>query len=166
MGDPMHEETEVGPVISDKAAERMIDWINQAKEQGASVLIGGTRDGRMVMPTLLENVHDSMLVMKEEAFAPLMCLVPFENFEEALQAVNNSTYGLQAGVYTNELSKTMRAIEVLDVGGVIINDAPVFRVDHMPYGGVKQSGFGREGPRFAVEEMTTIKMVVLNEPPV
>jgi acyl-CoA reductase-like NAD-dependent aldehyde dehydrogenase len=162
MGDPLDEKTDLGPVINDTAAERIESWVNEATQQGAKVLAGGKRDGRMMKPTVLENVEESMKVMCAEVFGPVVSLVPYDDFESALDAVDNSEFGLQAGVYTHDLNKAIRATQRLNVGGVIINDVPTFRVDNMPYGGNKDSGVGREGPRFAVEEMTTLKMVVIN----
>lgn len=162
MGDPMAEATEIGPLISDAAAERLATWIAEATAQGATVSTGGTCEGRMMRATVLENVRDDMKIMCAEAFGPLVNLVPYHDYESVLAEVNDSEFGLQAGVYTPSLEKAMQAVQQLNVGGVIINDVPTFRVDHMPYGGNKQSGVGREGPRFAVEDMTTIKMVVIN----
>jgi acyl-CoA reductase-like NAD-dependent aldehyde dehydrogenase len=158
----LDEKTDLGPVINDTAAERIESWVNEATQQGAKVLAGGKRDGRMMKPTVLENVEESMKVMCAEVFGPVVSLVPYDDFESALDAVDNSEFGLQAGVYTHDLNKAIRATQRLNVGGVIINDVPTFRVDNMPYGGNKDSGVGREGPRFAVEEMTTLKMVVIN----
>ena len=162
MGDPLEEKTDVGPLINDAAAERIESWVQEATKQGAQVIAGGTRNGRMFQPTVLENVEESMKVMRAEVFGPVVSLVPYDDFEAALAAVDNSEFGLQAGVYTRDLNKAIRATQRLNVGGVIINDVPTFRADHMPYGGNKASGLGREGPRFAVEEMTTLRMVVMN----
>jgi acyl-CoA reductase-like NAD-dependent aldehyde dehydrogenase len=116
----------------------------------------------MYRPTVLENVHEGMQIMCAEAFGPLVSLVPYDDFEQALVAVDNSNFGLQAGVYTGNLNKALRAVQRLNVGGVLINEVPTLRIDNMPYGGNKDSGVGREGPRFAIEEMTTLKMVVIN----
>ena len=162
LGDPLSDQTEIGPMISDSSAERIEGWIGEAVQQGAKVIAGGKREGRMFQPTVLENVDTAMKVMCAEAFGPLVNLVPFDDFESALEAVDDSEFGLQAGVYTRDLNKAIRATQRLNVGGVIINDVPTFRVDNMPYGGNKDSGQGREGPRFAVEEMTTLRMVVIN----
>jgi acyl-CoA reductase-like NAD-dependent aldehyde dehydrogenase len=161
MGDPLDDATEIGPMISDAAAARTRAWITEAVRDGATLVYDGGQDGRMVGPLVLENVGPQMKVMCEEAFAPLVNLIPFHDFEEALAAVNDSEFGLQAGVYTSNLNHTLRAVQALEVGGVIINDVPTFRVDNMPYGGMKASGIGREGPRFAVEDMTHLKMVVM-----
>ncbi|MEO0596817.1 MAG: aldehyde dehydrogenase family protein [Chloroflexota bacterium] len=162
VGDPMDAETEIGPIVSDDAVKRVVAWLQSAEEQGATISAGGTHEGRMFRPTVLENVREDMQIMCTEAFAPIVNLVPFDDFEEALALANDSEFGLQAGVYTRDINRVLQAIERLDVGGVIINDVPTFRVDQMPYGGNKNSGLGREGPRFSVEEMTTIRMVVIN----
>ncbi|MGJ3238866.1 MAG: aldehyde dehydrogenase family protein [Anaerolineae bacterium] len=165
LGDPMDDATEIGPLINDAATERLAAWLTAASEQGAQISAGGHFDGRMMHPTILEDVRDDMQVMCAEAFGPLVNLVRYDDFDTVLAEVNDSDFGLQAGVYTPSLAKAMQAIETLNVGGVIINDVPTFRVDHMPYGGNKQSGVGREGPRFAIEDMTTLKMVVINPTP-
>jgi acyl-CoA reductase-like NAD-dependent aldehyde dehydrogenase len=162
MGDPLQERTELGPVINDAAAERIDAWVAEAVSQGARLLTKSGRDGRMLPATVLTDVTTAMKVMKEEVFGPVVCLIPFDTFDEALAAVDDSQYGLQAGIFTRDLNHMMQAVERLNVGGVIINDAPTFRVDHMPYGGNKNSGVGREGPRFAIEDMTTLRMVVIN----
>jgi acyl-CoA reductase-like NAD-dependent aldehyde dehydrogenase len=162
VGNPLDEKTDIGPVINEAAVTRIDNWVNEAVSQGAQIAVGGTRMGKVMSPTILENVSESMQVMCAEVFGPVVSLVPFDDFDAALAAVDNSPFGLQAGIYTRDLNKAMRAVQRLNVGGVIINDVPSFRVDQMPYGGVKDSGIGREGPRFAVEEMTTLKMVVIN----
>jgi acyl-CoA reductase-like NAD-dependent aldehyde dehydrogenase len=162
LGDPLSDKTDVGPMISDMAAERVEQWVNEAVSQGATLALGGKREGRLYYPTVLEQVSDEMKVMCAEVFGPVVSLVAYDDFEAALDQVDNSDFGLQAGVFTRDLNKAMRAVQRLNVGGVIINDVPTLRVDNMPYGGNKDSGVGREGPRFAVEEMTTLKMVVVN----
>lgn len=162
MGNPMDEATDIGPVISDAAADRIVGWVNQAMDEGAWLLVGGTHEGRMVTPTVLENVDPAMKVMSSEVFGPVVSLLPYDTLDEALDAVNDSPFGLQAGVYTRDLNRALYAVDRLNVGGVMINDVPTYRVDHMPYGGVKDSGIGREGPRFAIEDMTSLKMVVIN----
>lgn len=162
LGDPLDDRTEIGPMINDGAANRVQAWVREATNAGATLLLGGERDDRTLSPMLLENVTPAMRVMKEEAFGPLACLIPFETFDEAIEMVNNSAFGLQTGVFTHNLKRALQAANQLDVGGVIINDSPSFRVDHMPYGGNKDSGVGREGPRFAIEDMTTLKMVVFS----
>ena len=160
-GDPTREETVVGPFIDASAGERVRAWVTEALEGGAKLLTGGLGEGNIMPPTVLTNVTRDMKVWREEIFGPVATLTPFEDFEEALDLANDSVYGLQAGVFTNTLSHAWRAFETLEVGGVIINDAPVFRVDHMPYGGVKASGLGREGVRYAIEELTEIRLLAL-----
>lgn len=162
IGDPLQDSTDLGPMITTQAAERIEQWVAEAVQQGASQLTDVKRSGRMLAPIALENVDDSMKVMSEEVFGPVVNLIPFDNYEQALEAVDNSKYGLQAGIFTRDLGRTLQAVERLNVGGVIINDVPTFRVDNMPYGGNKDSGVGREGPRFAIEDMTTLKMIVIN----
>lgn len=164
-GDPIEDATEIGPLIDQKAAERIAQWLKDAERDGATVLTGGGHDGVMFQPTVLEGVRDDMKVMCAEVFGPVVNLIPYSDFDTVLDAVNDSEFGLQAGVYTPDLARAMQAIKRLNVGGVIINDVPTFRVDQMPYGGNKKSGVGREGPRFSVEEMTTLKMVVINPTP-
>lgn len=161
-GDPSDEKTVVGPMITEDAAAQVEEWIREAVKGGATVRCGGRREGAVLHPTVLTDVKPSMSVCAREVFAPLVTVVPFEDFEEAVARVNDSRYGLQAGVFTNSLSNTMFAFEHLEVGGVIINDVPTYRMDHMPYGGVKDSGFGREGVRYAIEEMTEMKLLALN----
>jgi acyl-CoA reductase-like NAD-dependent aldehyde dehydrogenase len=161
-GNPLEDQTELGPVITEQAAERVETWIREAVNGGATLLAGGPRDGKMMPATVLTGVHPEMRVMCEEVFGPVVNLVPFDSFDDALAQVDDSPFGLQAGIFTRDLNRAMSAVQKLNVGGVILNDAPTFRVDHMPYGGNKDSGIGREGPRFAIEDMTTLKMVVLN----
>ena len=162
MGNPLEEETDIGPMINLEAAEKTEEWVNEAVENGARIVCGGRRDGVMFEPTVLENVKPELRISWLEAFAPIVVVYPYKDFEEALKGVNYSIYGLQAGIFTNDLKKAFKAYEVLDVGGVIINDIPTFRIDHMPYGGVKESGFGREGLKYAIEEMTEMKLMALN----
>ncbi|MFH1680016.1 MAG: aldehyde dehydrogenase family protein [Candidatus Eisenbacteria bacterium] len=163
-GDPKEESTFIGPVISEKEAERIEEWIRSAVGRGARILSGGNRRGAMIEATLLENVPKDEKICAKEVFGPVAILSPFRSFDEALGEVNDSVYGLQAGVFTRDLYKALRAWEKLEVGGVVIGDVPSWRVDHMPYGGVKESGIGREGIRFAMEEMTEIRMLVIREP--
>jgi len=162
MGDPLEEDTDIGPMINLGAAEQTEEWIGEAVEKGARVVAGGKRDGSMFEPTILENVKPELRISWLEAFAPVVVIYPYKDFEDALKGVNYSIYGLQAGIFTRDLNKAFQAFEVLDVGGVIINDIPTFRIDHMPYGGVKESGFGREGLKYAIEEMTEMKLMALN----
>jgi acyl-CoA reductase-like NAD-dependent aldehyde dehydrogenase len=163
MGDPRERETFIGPMISDKEAGRLKGWIDSAVEEGATLLCGGNLDGAMLEATLLEGVPDSCAVNTEEAFGPLANLAPFSDFDDALEEVNKSQFGLQAGVFTRDIYKIQKAWDTLDVGGVVIGDVPSWRVDHMPYGGVKESGLGREGIRFAIEDMTEIRLLVIRE---
>jgi acyl-CoA reductase-like NAD-dependent aldehyde dehydrogenase len=150
-------------MIDPQEVERIDAWVRDAVAQGASVAVGGHAEGRMFQPTVLTDVTEDMKVMCRETFAPVVSIVVYDDFETALEKVNASDYGLQAGIYTNDIRKAMQAVQALDVGGVMINDTPTYRVDHFPYGGNKRSGLGREGVRFAIEDMTTIKMVVINQ---
>ena len=156
-GDPKDENTFIGPMISESEATRLDSWISAATDAGATLLCGGKRDGAMLDATLLENVPADQMVCTHEAFGPVAVLSRFSDFDEALTQVNDSTFGLQAGIFTRDLYKMQRAWDTLDVGGVIIGDVPSWRVDNMPYGGVKDSGLGREGVRFAMEDMTEIR---------
>ena len=160
-GDPRDENTFVGPLISEDDAERVVDWISEAVDKGARCLVGGERDGRIVSPAVLENVDRDCRVYSNEVFGPVLVIEPFSDFEQALDVINDSRYGLQAGLFLRDIDKIHRAWDRLDVGGVIINDVPAFRVDHMPYGGVKDSGLGREGIRYAIEDMTEIRMLAV-----
>ncbi len=161
VGNPLEKDCDVGPMIDEAEAKRAESWIREAVSEGAKVLIGGGREGRVLQPTVLANARPEMKVMCQEAFAPLVSLYEYDTFEDAVRMVEDSPYGLQAGVYTNDLRKAFLAVDRINVGGIMINDTSIFRVDHMPYGGNKLSGLGREGVRFAVEEMTTIKMVMI-----
>ncbi|MBF6023551.1 aldehyde dehydrogenase family protein [Lysobacter niastensis] len=163
MGDPRDEKTFIGPMIDEAAAKRVESWIAAARKGGAKVLAGGSRNGNLVPATLMEGVsHDSDLYRKE-AFAPVALLEPFEDFDDAIASVNDSDFGLQAGVFTGRLDHAMRAWDRLEVGGVIVGDVPSFRVDNMPYGGVKHSGLGREGVRYAIEDMTEQRLLVIRD---
>ena len=163
-GDPSNEDTFIGPMISEGEAERLHGWIEEAKDKGATILCGGTRDGAMLEATVMENVPKDCDASAEEAFGPLSILVPFDDYDEALEEVNNSRYGLQAGVFTRDIYKAHKAWDVLDVGGVVIGDVPSWRVDNMPYGGVKDSGLGREGIRYAIEDMSETRLMVIRTP--
>ncbi|MEL6530847.1 MAG: aldehyde dehydrogenase family protein [Pseudomonadota bacterium] len=161
-GDPKDRETFVGPMISEGEATRLKGWIDDAVEGGADLLTGGAlTNGNMLEATLLENVHRDAQALNEEAFGPLAILQKFATFDEALEEVNRSTFGLQAGIFTRDLFQMYDAWDRLDVGGVVINDVPSYRVDNMPYGGVKDSGLGREGIRFAMEDMSEIRNLVV-----
>lgn len=162
IGDPLREDTDIGPLISEDAAIRAHAWIMEAERAGARIITGGEKDGNILKPTVLAHPKPQMKIMCIEAFAPVVSIVKFEKFEEAIKMVNDSIYGLQAGIYTLNIANAFKAIRELNVGGVMINEIPTFRTDHMPYGGVKESGMGREGIRFAIEEMTNIKMVSFN----
>jgi len=162
VGDPMDRRCDIGPMISSVELQRALVWLDEAKSLGATVETGGNRIGNCLEPTILSGVTPDMQVMCSEVFAPIVSIVPFDTFEQALDMADASVYGLQAGIYTNDINKAFQAVKRLDVGGVIINDVPTFRVDHMPYGGNKESGLGREGIRFAMEEMTNIKFVCFN----
>lgn len=165
MGDPLDEATEIGPLVNEAAVRRIDSWIKEATERGARVLTGGTYEGQMFKPTVLDHVTNDMQVMCAEVFGPVVNLLPYSDFHQVLDEVNDSEYGLQAGVFTPSLARSMEAAQRLRVGGVMINDTPAYRADQMPYGGTKHSGVGREGPRFAIEEMTTLKMIVINSQP-
>jgi glyceraldehyde-3-phosphate dehydrogenase (NADP+) len=164
VGDPLDPETDVGPVIDDASAERIQSWIEEAVQAGGRVLVGGGRRGRLFEPTVLADVSTACRICSTEAFAPIVDIYSFHDFEEALARVNESAYGLQAGVFTSSLDHAFRAFEELEVGGVMINDVPTFRIDHMPFGGTKDSGFGREGVKYAIEDQTEIRLMVLNRP--
>lgn len=161
VGNPVEQDCDVGPMISEEEAIRAEAWVKEAVAQGAKVLTGGKRQGAVLAPTVLDNVTPKMKVLCQEVFAPIVSLVTYKNFDEALALLADSAYGLQAGIYTSNIGKVLKAIKTVDVGGLMINDTSIFRVDHMPYGGNKLSGIGREGVRFAMEEMTNIRMVVL-----
>ncbi len=160
-GDPKNRDTFIGPMISEGEASRLHGWIESAVADGATLLCGGNRKGNMLEATLLENVDTYADAYREEAFGPLALLTKFSDFGAALNEVNDSKFGLQAGIFTRDLFKTLDAWDHLDVGGVVINDVPSYRVDNMPYGGVKDSGLGREGIRFAMEDMTEIRNLVI-----
>jgi acyl-CoA reductase-like NAD-dependent aldehyde dehydrogenase len=153
-------------MISEAEASRLQSWVDEAAKAGATVLCGGTRDGVMMQPTLLENVKPSLDVASKEAFGPVAVLSAFADFDEAIRMVNDSVFGLQTGIFTRDLYKAQTAWEELEVGGVIIGDVPSWRVDHMPYGGVKDSGLGREGIRWAIEDMTEVRLMVVRTPQV
>jgi acyl-CoA reductase-like NAD-dependent aldehyde dehydrogenase len=163
-GNPRKEETFIGPMISEAEAARVDTWIREAVARGARVLCGGRRQGAMLEATLLENVARDASVCAKEAFGPVAVLSSFDDFDAALDEVNDSMYGLQAGVFTRDIHRAHRAWDRLEVGGVVVGDVPSWRVDNMPYGGVKESGQGREGVRFAMEEMTETRLFVLRTP--
>ncbi|MBI4642659.1 MAG: aldehyde dehydrogenase family protein [Deltaproteobacteria bacterium] len=160
-GAPALEDTVVGPLVEPGAAARVRAWVQEALDEGATLAAGGLGEGNLMPPTVLENVSREMKVWNREIFGPVATLTPCRDFAQALELANDSSYGLQAGVFTNNLAHAWQAFETLEVGGVIINDGPVFRVDSMPYGGVKDSGLGREGVRYAVEELTELRLLAL-----
>ncbi len=164
-GNPLEESTFIGPMIDVKEATRLSNWIEEAVASGAKLLCGGKRDGAMLEATLLETVPRSAKLNTEEAFGPVAFFSRFSSFDAALEEVNDSKFGLQAGVFTRDLFHMLKAWDKLDVGGVVINDVPSYRVDNMPYGGVKDSGLGREGVRFAMEDMTEIRNLVIRRRP-
>lgn len=163
-GDPRLEDTFVGPIISDKEADRLEGWIKEAEDKGAKILCGGQRTGNVLDATILEEVPADAAIAAQEAFGPALVLSRYTDFDEALAMTNDSAFGLQAGVFTRDLYKAHQAWEQLDVGGVVIGDVPSWRVDHMPYGGVKDSGLGREGVKFAIEDMTEVRLMVIRTP--
>lgn len=162
VGDPRDESVDVGPMINVRAAERAEAWVEEALAGGAHRLIGGRREGALFYPTVLSEVTPTMKVCAEEVFAPVVTLSPYDTWEDALRIANDSPFGLQAGVFTRDLGRALSAWENLEMGGVLINDVSTFRVDHMPYGGVKASGLGREGVRYAIQEMTELRLMVIN----
>jgi glyceraldehyde-3-phosphate dehydrogenase (NADP+) len=162
LGDPMDRETDLGPMIDDKAAARSQKWIEDAVAAGARVLTGGKAEGRFMQPTIIENAPRESFVCSREAFAPLVTIFKVPSFGKAVEAVNDSIYGLQAGVFTNNLERALYAFEIIEAGGVVLNDVPTYRIDHMPYGGVKSSGLSREGIRYTIEDMTEMKLLVVN----
>lgn len=162
LGDPLDEKTDLGPVIDDEAAQRITEWIAEAVDAGARVLTGGEGHGRMIDPTVLADAPPTTRVCREEAFAPLINLSRFADFREALREANSTSYGLQAGVFTSSLENALEAFDELDFGGVMVNEGSNWRIDPMPYGGVKDSGFGREGLRYAIQEMTDPKLLAIN----
>jgi acyl-CoA reductase-like NAD-dependent aldehyde dehydrogenase len=163
-GDPKDPQTFIGPMISEGEAKRLHGWITDAQERGATLLCGGERDGNMLQATLMENVPHDCELSAEEAFGPVAILEPFDDYDAVLKRVNDSRFGLQAGIFTRDIYKAQQAWDELEVGGVVIGDVPSWRVDHMPYGGVKDSGLGREGIRWAMEDMTELRLMVVRTP--
>ena len=162
IGDPLDESTDVGPLIRESDAQRAVDWIQEAVRGGARVLCGGNRKGSIVEPTVLTGTKPEMKVNCQEVFGPVVTVEPYAEFQEALRQINSSAFGLQAGLFTRDAKRMFQAFEELEVGGLLAGDVPTFRIDHMPYGGVKDSGIGREGLRYAIEEMTEPKLMVMN----
>ncbi len=164
VGDPLDPTTDVGPMVDEHQASRTQRWVDEAVAMGGTILAGGRADGTFFPPTVLTDVPVTAQVCSNEAFAPLVVAFKFGDFDEAIRRVNDSMFGLQTGVFTNDLAGAWRAFDQLEVGGVIVNDVPTYRIDHMPYGGVKDSGLGREGLRWAIEDMTEIRIMVLAQP--
>jgi acyl-CoA reductase-like NAD-dependent aldehyde dehydrogenase len=160
-GNPSDEATEIGPLIRQSEAERVEMWISEAVAGGAKLVAGGERNGSMVTPAILTGTKPGMKVRDEEVFGPVVAIEPYDDFEEALAEVNHSKYGLQAGLLTRDAGRILTAYRELEVGALIVGDSPNWRLDPMPYGGVKESGLGREGIRFAMEEMTEPRMLVM-----
>jgi acyl-CoA reductase-like NAD-dependent aldehyde dehydrogenase len=161
VGDPLDERVDVGPMIDEREARRIEAWVEEALAGGARVLTGHRREGAVYWPTVLTDVRPDMKVVAQEAFAPVASVIACDDFDQALEQANATEYGLQAAVFTRDVDRVFRAVRKLNFGGVIINDTPAYRADHMPYGGVRGSGIGREGVRYAMEEMTNIQMVVI-----
>jgi acyl-CoA reductase-like NAD-dependent aldehyde dehydrogenase len=161
VGDPADEETDVGPVIDEDARERILEWIDEARDAGAEILTGGDLEGELIRPTLIANPSPELKVSCEEVFGPVVTLTPYDTLDEALDLANGTKYGLQAGIFTMNLDNALRAAEELEFGGVTVNEAPTFRADQMPYGGVKESGNTREGPAYAVRELTEDHVVIV-----
>ncbi len=162
VGNPLDETSDMGPMITLHAAERAEKWINEAAASGAEVLAGGKRDGTLLQPTVLKNVPDGSRLACDEAFAPIVCINPINSLEEGIQRANSTPYGIHASIFTSSLDAALTAADELDAGGVMINDSTDYRLDAMPFGGVKAGSLGREGVRFAVEEMTQTKVVCFN----
>ncbi|UOF92751.1 aldehyde dehydrogenase family protein [Fodinisporobacter ferrooxydans] len=160
IGDPLLPNTDIGCLVNETEAQRILDWIAEAVSQGATLLSGGKKYGATVEPTILLNPPKKSNVVCEEVFGPIVSILPYETIEEAIEATNDSSFGLQAGLFTNQMDLAYKVAHALEVGGVVINGTSNFRLDHWPYGGVKNSGIGREGPRYAVEDMTETKMIV------
>ncbi|WP_024424333.1 aldehyde dehydrogenase family protein [Bacillus safensis] len=161
VGDPLSSESDIGCMVDVQAAQRVETWIQEAESMGAQLLCGGKRNGASITPAILLNPPKQAKVVCEEVFGPVVSILPYEELEEAIKEANDSRYGLQAGIFTNQLDVALHAAKELEAGGVVINGTSNFRLDHWPYGGIKRSGLGREGPRFAIEEMIETKMVVL-----
>jgi acyl-CoA reductase-like NAD-dependent aldehyde dehydrogenase len=161
VGDPLDEGVDVGPMIDEREARRIEAWVDEARQQDAQVLTGGRREGAIYWPTVLVDVTPEMKLVAEEAFAPVASIIACDDFEEALRQADATGYGLQAAVFTRDINRVFQAVRRLNFGGVIVNDMPAFRADHMPYGGNRRSGLGREGLRYAIEEMTNIQMVAI-----
>jgi acyl-CoA reductase-like NAD-dependent aldehyde dehydrogenase len=161
VGDPADDATDVGPVISTDERDRVLEWIEEARAAGAQILAGGELDGELLRPTVIADAPAGSKVACEEVFGPLCTVAPYDSLDEAIAVANGTRYGLQAGIFTSDLTAALRAASELEFGGVTVNEAPTFRADQMPYGGVKDSGNTREGPAYAIREMTEERLVVL-----
>jgi glyceraldehyde-3-phosphate dehydrogenase (NADP+) len=164
VGDPLDPATDLGPMVDEKAVARTHEWVREALEQGARALVGGEPDGLFYPPTVLVDVPAGCRVCGEEVFAPVVNLFAVPDFAAGLRGINDSQFGLQCGVFTNDLERTLTAHDELEVGGVIVNDVPTWRIDPMPYGGVKDSGLGREGLRYSIEDMTEPRLLAFARP--
>jgi acyl-CoA reductase-like NAD-dependent aldehyde dehydrogenase len=162
LGDPGDEETDVGPVIDEGARDRILEWIDEARQAGAEVLTGGELDGELIRPTVIANARPELKVSCEEVFGPVVTVSSYETLDEAIELANGTRYGLQAGIFTGSLATAVRAARELEFGGVTVNEAPTFRADQMPYGGVKDSGNTREGPAYSIREFTEQRVVVID----
>lgn len=158
-GDPLDENTDIGPIINSDSKQRITEWMDEAVREGAKIELGGSFEGNIMKPTIFSGISPDMKISCLEAFAPIVSIVSFNDIGEAVRHVNDSIYGLQAGIYTNDIKTALYCVKHIDVGGVLINDIPTTRADHQPYGGVKESGIGREGAKYAIEEMTELKFV-------
>jgi glyceraldehyde-3-phosphate dehydrogenase (NADP+) len=164
MGDPALDATVVGPLINEQAAIRVEAWIQEAVSHGAKIQTGGNREGSMMEPTVLTNVRGTMKVCCEETFGPVVTISPYTKLQDALDLMNDSPFGLQAGIFTNNIDAMYQAYASLEVGAVLVNEIPTFRADHMPYGGIKDSGLGREGVRYVIQELTEPKLLIVKSP--
>lgn len=162
MGDPRDPSVDVGPMIGKPQAKEALETVQEAVAQGARIVLGGQLEGAMMEPTILVDVKPTMRACREEIFAPVITVAPYDDFEQALKLANDTDYGLQSGLFTQNMNRILRAFEEMEVGGLMVNDVSTFRVDQMPYGGVKASGIGREGPRYAIEEMTELRLMAIN----
>jgi acyl-CoA reductase-like NAD-dependent aldehyde dehydrogenase len=165
VGDPLEPETELGPMVDEKAVQRTVGWVTDALASGARALVRGDADGRWFGPTVLADVPRDAMICSEEAFAPVVNLFPVDSFADALRDINDSRFGLQCGIFTSSLDHTLLAHDELEMGGIIVNDIPTWRTDAMPYGGVKDSGLGREGLRWSIEDMTEPRLLAFARTP-
>jgi len=163
IGDPLRENIDMGPMIDMGALEKAQSFCDDAKKHNGVLLLGGRKESTFFLPTIIYNTTEDALVVKEEAFAPIVVVNTFSTIDEVIDKVNNTKYGLQAGVFTSNINKALKCARSIDAGGILINEFPTFRVDNMPYGGTKGSGLGREGPKFAVKEMTEEKLIVIDQ---